>query len=46
MQARVLAVMGMVALGFLAFTVFTSNPFERLLPMLSHMELPLTDIIE
>ncbi|ODS62432.1 MAG: c-type cytochrome biogenesis protein CcmF [Arenimonas sp. SCN 70-307] len=30
--ARVLAVMGMVALGFLAFTVFTSNPFERLLP--------------
>ena len=32
-QARVLAVMGMIALGFLAFTVFTSNPFERLLPM-------------
>ncbi|MAL03824.1 MAG: c-type cytochrome biogenesis protein CcmF [Arenimonas sp.] len=30
--ARVLAVMGMVALGFLAFTLFTSNPFERLLP--------------
>jgi cytochrome c-type biogenesis protein CcmF len=30
--ARVLSVMGMVAFGFLAFTVFTSNPFERLLP--------------
>jgi cytochrome c-type biogenesis protein CcmF len=30
--ARVLSVMGMVALGFLAFTIFTSNPFERLLP--------------
>ncbi len=30
--ARVLAVMGMIALGFLAFTLFTSNPFERLLP--------------
>ena len=30
--SRVLAVMGMVALGFLAFTLFTSNPFERLLP--------------
>ena len=30
--ARVLAVMGMIAVGFLAFTVFTSNPFERLLP--------------
>jgi cytochrome c-type biogenesis protein CcmF len=30
--ARVLAVLGMIALGFLAFTVFTSNPFERLLP--------------
>ena len=30
--ARVLAVMGMIALGFLAFTLFTSNPFERILP--------------
>lgn len=30
--ARVLAVLGMVALGFIAFTLFTSNPFERLLP--------------
>ncbi|MCC6756622.1 MAG: heme lyase CcmF/NrfE family subunit [Arenimonas sp.] len=31
-RARVLSVMGMVALGFLAFTVITSNPFERMLP--------------
>ncbi|MDH5821665.1 heme lyase CcmF/NrfE family subunit [Luteimonas sp. RD2P54] len=30
--ARVLGVMGAVSLGFLAFTIFTSNPFERLLP--------------
>jgi cytochrome c-type biogenesis protein CcmF len=30
--ARVLGVMGFVALGFLAFLIFTSNPFERLLP--------------
>ncbi|MGY0635172.1 heme lyase CcmF/NrfE family subunit [Luteimonas sp. A478] len=31
-SARVLGVMGAVALGFLAFTIFTSNPFDRLLP--------------
>ncbi len=31
--ARVLGVMGLVAVGFLAFMVFTSNPFARLLPM-------------
>jgi len=30
--ARVLSVMGMVAVGFLAFTIITSNPFERILP--------------
>jgi len=30
--ARVLAVMGWVSLGFLAFLIFTSNPFARLLP--------------
>ena len=30
--ARVLGVMGVVAVGFLAFLIFTSNPFERLLP--------------
>jgi cytochrome c-type biogenesis protein CcmF len=32
MVARVLSVMGMVAVGFLLFMLFTSNPFERLLP--------------
>ncbi|MFT3756119.1 MAG: heme lyase CcmF/NrfE family subunit [Pseudoxanthomonas sp.] len=30
--ARVLGVMGIVAVGFLSFLIFTSNPFERLLP--------------
>jgi cytochrome c-type biogenesis protein CcmF len=30
--ARVLGVMGLIAVGFLAFLIFTSNPFERLLP--------------
>jgi cytochrome c-type biogenesis protein CcmF len=30
--ARVLGVMGLVATGFLAFLIFTSDPFERLLP--------------
>ncbi len=30
--ARVLGVMGVVSLGFLAFLIFTSNPFQRLLP--------------
>ncbi|WP_147652396.1 heme lyase CcmF/NrfE family subunit [Vulcaniibacterium gelatinicum] len=30
--ARVLGVMGLVSAGFLAFLIFTSNPFERLLP--------------
>jgi len=32
MVARVLGVMGLVSVGFLAFMLFTSNPFERLLP--------------
>ena len=31
-MARVLGVMGVVAVGFLAFLIFTSNPFIRLLP--------------
>ena len=31
-SARVLAVMGLISVGFLAFLLFTSNPFERLLP--------------
>jgi cytochrome c-type biogenesis protein CcmF len=30
--ARVLSVLGKVAVGFLAFILFTSNPFTRLLP--------------
>ncbi|MGV8923901.1 MAG: heme lyase CcmF/NrfE family subunit, partial [Thermomonas sp.] len=30
--ARVLGVMGIVSVGFLAFLIFTSNPFDRLLP--------------
>jgi cytochrome c-type biogenesis protein CcmF len=32
MVARILGVMGLVSCGFLAFTLFTSNPFERLIP--------------
>ena len=31
--ARVLGVLGIVSLGFLALLLFTSDPFERLLPM-------------
>jgi len=30
--ARVLGVMGLVSIGFLAFMLFTSNPFDRLFP--------------
>jgi cytochrome c-type biogenesis protein CcmF len=30
--ARILGVMGLIAIGFLSFLLFTSNPFERLLP--------------
>ena len=30
--ARVLGVMGLVSIGFLLFTLMTSNPFERLFP--------------
>jgi cytochrome c-type biogenesis protein CcmF len=32
MVARVLGVLGLVTVGLLAFILFTSNPFERLLP--------------
>ncbi len=32
MVARVLGVMGLLSVGFLAFMLFTSNPFDRLLP--------------
>ena len=30
--ARVLGVMGLVAVGFILFLLLTSNPFERLFP--------------
>ena len=32
MTARVLGVMGLISAGFLAFMLFTSNPFDRLVP--------------
>jgi len=32
MTARVLGVMGLVAVGFMSFILFTSDPFQRLLP--------------
>jgi cytochrome c-type biogenesis protein CcmF len=32
MVARVLGVMGLVSVGFLLFMLFTSNPFDRLIP--------------
>lgn len=31
-RIRLIAVMGLVSVGFLAFIIFTSNPFERLIP--------------
>lgn len=31
-RIRLIAVMGLVSIGFLAFIIFTSNPFERLIP--------------
>ena len=31
-QARILSVMGLVAVGFLLFMLLTSNPFDRLIP--------------
>jgi len=33
MQARVLGVLGFIAVGFLLFIIITSNPFERILPI-------------
>lgn len=33
MLARVLAVMGMISVGFMLFLVLTSNPFSRILPL-------------
>ena len=32
MLARVLAVMGMISVGFMSFLILTSNPFARILP--------------
>ena len=32
MLARVIAVLGAVSIGFITFTLFTSNPFKRLFP--------------
>ncbi len=32
LAARVLSVMGIIAIGFLLFLLFTSDPFERLIP--------------
>ena len=33
MVARVLGVMGLISCGFLAFVLFTSNPFDRIFPV-------------
>ena len=32
-SSRVLGVMGLLSVGFIAFALFTSNPFERTLPL-------------
>ena len=32
MRARVLSIMGLIGVGFMLFTLITSNPFERMLP--------------
>jgi cytochrome c-type biogenesis protein CcmF len=32
LRARILATMGLISIGFLLFLLFTSNPFERLVP--------------
>jgi len=33
LRARAIAVQGIISAGFLAFVIFTSNPFERLFPV-------------
>ncbi len=33
MRARILSTMGLIGVGFLLFLLFTSNPFERLVPV-------------
>ncbi len=32
LKARVLGIQGLIGLGFISFTLFTSNPFERIFP--------------
>ena len=32
MLARILSILGLISLGFLLFMIFTSNPFDRLIP--------------
>ncbi|MCC7152289.1 MAG: heme lyase CcmF/NrfE family subunit, partial [Rubrivivax sp.] len=32
LRARILGVMGLISIGFMLFILYTSNPFERLLP--------------
>ncbi len=44
--ARVLAVLGMVSVGFMAFTLLTSNPFERLWPMVPSEGRDLTPLLQ
>ncbi len=34
MRARVLATLGFLSIGFVSFALFTSNPFERVLPFI------------
>ena len=33
LRARILSILGAISLGFALFLIYTSNPFERLLPM-------------
>lgn len=44
--ARVLAILGMVSVGFIAFTLLTSNPFERLWPMVPSEGRDLTPLLQ
>ena len=32
LKARVIAIQGLIGIGFISFTIFTSNPFERVFP--------------
>ena len=33
LRARALAIQALIAVGFITFILFTSNPFERMLPV-------------